>query len=149
MRKVFPWLFLLSLCKLSPAMASDITNQTVLPDIFRVYFNENTGFSHKPFRGAKLKKIPTNNEFTKNPGCYVSCLSKNKKGSIYSIDQHVHLIGQIRVEGEYHDGFCQPKGHEDQDLRISKVFKEKCEESFPERCEKANCWANGKLHRWY
>lgn len=120
------------------------TDPSVLPEQFKVYYNPKLGISKKVYKGATEKVILTNNENVKDgQGCYVSCFSKNAKDAVYPVDTNVYLMGQIRVQGQYHNGNCLPKGFEDKDVRASKEFKAKCEEAFPERCEKDSCWASG------
>lgn len=123
--------------------------QEILPEQFKVYYNQNLGIARKAFNTSAEKIIPTNNEFTEAAGCYLSCYSKNAKDAIYPVDTHVYLMGQIRVQGHYHNGLCLPKGFENQDIRAAKEFKAKCEEAFPERCEKESCWASGNTGNWF
>lgn len=120
-----------------------VSRPDLLPEQFKVYYNPNLGISKKAYKGGAEKVILTNNDVKESKGCYLSCYSKNSTHAVYPIDTNVFLMGQIRVEGQYHNAICQPKGFEDKDIRIAKEFKAKCEEAFPERCEKESCWASG------
>lgn len=126
----------------SAAFAEEITNGTILPEVFTVYYHPEQGISTTAFKEAKARKIFTNNHYKDTPGCYILCLSKNKKRAAYAIDAETYLIGQIRVPGHYADGVCVAKDHEDASIAELTLFKEKCEAAFPERCEKQSCWAS-------
>lgn len=130
-------------------MAELPTNQTILPDQIKVYYNPNIGVSQKAYKGGTEKIIPTLNDFKETPGCYLSCFSRSSKDAIYPVDTNVYLMGQIRVQGHYTNGLCLPKGFESQDIRAAKEFKQKCEDAFPERCEKESCWASGRTGGWF
>lgn len=119
------------------------TDPSVLPEQFKIYYDPKLGISKKVYKGAAEKVILNNNDVKDGQGCYVSCFSKNAKDAVYPVDTNVYLMGQIRVQGQYQNGNCLPKGFEDKDVRASKEFKAKCEEAFPERCEKDSCWASG------
>src|SRR5437868_5802912 len=108
--------------------------KAVLPDDLKMYYSNKAGLSKTNFKGATEKTIPTNNEYTDNPGCYVSCQSKNSKEGIYHVSDNVYMMGQIRVAGHFMNGLCVPKGYESKDLRRSKEFREQCEKSFPTSC---------------
>lgn len=124
-----------------------------LPDAIKVYYSENHGVSKKPFKGAKADVLPTNNEYKDAPGCYIACYSNNPsvapKLGAYPVGGKNYMMGQIRVEGHYHNGLCIPKGYENKDVRTSKEMKEACEKSFPAMCEKATCTANGLTANWF
>lgn len=124
------------------AAPADVTHDTILPEVCTVYHHPEQGVSTTPFKKAKAKKIFTNNDYKDAPGCYILCLSKNKKRATYAIDAHTYIMGQIRVPGYYDGGLCLPKGYEEQSLAEAKALIEKCEEAFPERCEKGSCWAS-------
>lgn len=114
-------------------------NKGMLPEEFKVYYSDSVGISKTAFKGSSEKVIPTVNEFTEVPGCYISCFTKDPKKGIYSIGDNHYLIGQIRVSGHYYGGNCLPKGFENKDVRTATEFKEMCEKNFPEKCEKASC----------
>lgn len=114
-------------------------NKGMLPEEFKVYYSDSVGISKTSFKGSSEKVIPTINEFTEVPGCYISCYTKDAKKGLYNIGDNNYLIGQIRVSGHYYGGNCLPKGFENKDVRSAKEFKEMCEKNFPEKCEKESC----------
>ncbi|HRE31803.1 MAG TPA: hypothetical protein PLD88_07515 [Candidatus Berkiella sp.] len=114
-------------------------NKGMLPEEFKVYYSEKAGLSKTAFKGGSEKIIPTKNDFTEVPGCYISCYSKDAAKGIYNVGDNTYLIGQIRVSGHYYGGNCLPKGFESQDIRNAKEFKEMCEKDFPDKCEKESC----------
>ncbi len=125
-------------------------NKGMLPEEFKVYYSEKTGISQKSFKGASEKVIPTKNDFTEVPGCYITCYTKDAKKGIYSVGDNTYLIGQIRVAGHYYGGNCLPKGFENKDVRTAKEFKEMCEKDFPEKCEKESCTAGSNYTaQWF
>ncbi len=114
-------------------------NKGMLPEEFKVYYSDSAGISKTSFKGSSEKVIPTVNEFTEVPGCYISCYTTDAKKGLYNIGDNNYLIGQIRVSGHYYGGNCLPKGFENKDVRTAKEFKEMCEKNFPEKCEKESC----------
>lgn len=135
---------------LFPSVASAVSpNKTVLPDEVKVYYSEKVGLSRKAFNGGTEKVVPTNNDYKDSPGCYLFCVSKNAKHSAYPISDKVYTMGQVRVAGHYMNGLCIPKGYGDKDVRKAKEFKELCEKSFPEKCEKESCWADANTSQWF
>lgn len=125
-------------------------NKTVLPDDFKVYYSKKLGVANKPFKGGKEFTIPTNNEYKDAPGCYVTCLSNQAKEDAIPVPgTKTYLIGQVRVEGRYRDGLCIPKGYESKDARKSTEIKEKCEQSFPTKCEEKSCAINTNTSMWF
>lgn len=114
-------------------------NKGMLPEEFKVYYNDKVGISKTSFKGANEKVIPVKNDFTEVPGCYISCYTNDPKKGVYNVGDNHYLIGQIRVSGHYYGGNCLPKGFENKDIRGAKEFKEMCEKDFPEKCEKQSC----------
>lgn len=132
---------------LMPVLAFATTpDNTVLPNKIKVYYNENNGLSLKPVKGSAEIEIQTSNEFTKNPGCYLFCISKNHKLGLYSVEHKTYMMGQIRVSGHYMNGYCTPTGYGDKDPRKAKEFIEHCEKSFPEKCESKSCWVDNNTN---
>lgn len=125
-------------------------NKGMLPEEFKVYYSEKVGLSKTAFKGGTEKVIPTKNDFTEVPGCYITCYTKDAKKGLYSVGDNHYLIGQIRVSGHYYGGNCLPKGFENKDVRTAKEFKEMCEKDFPEQCEKESCTAgNNHTAQWF
>ncbi|MGE3318614.1 MAG: hypothetical protein AB7I18_04900 [Candidatus Berkiella sp.] len=114
-------------------------NKGMLPEEFKVYYSEKAGISKTAFKGGSEKIIPTKNDFTEVPGCYISCYTNDPKKGLYHVGDNTYLIGQIRVSGHYYGGNCLPKGFENKDVRTAKEFKEMCEKDFPEKCDKLSC----------
>lgn len=114
-------------------------NKGMLPEEFKVYYSDSVGISKTSFKGSSEKVIPTVNQFTEVPGCYISCYTNDAKKGLYNIGDNQYLIGQIRVSGHYYGGNCLPKGFENKDVRKAKEFKELCEKNFPEKCDKESC----------
>lgn len=124
-------------------------DKTILPDQFKVYYNQKVGLSTKSFDGAQEKVVPTNNEYKDAPGCYVACYSKNEKDSAYYIMDNVYMMGQVRVPGTYTSGYCLPKGFENKELSSAQEFKEKCATAFPTQCQNNSCWADGHTANFF
>lgn len=125
-------------------------NKGMLPEEFKVYYNEKVGLSTKAFKGGAEKVIPTKNDFTEVPGCYITCYTKDAKKGLYNVGDNHYIIGQIRVSGHYYGGNCLPKGFENKDVRTAKEFKEMCEKDFPEHCEKESCTVgNNHTAQWF
>ena len=124
-------------------------NKTILPEEFKVYYKAGLGISRKSFKTGQEKTIPNKNNFTAAPGCYVACYSSQAKNGVLVTDDKYHLVGQVRFEGRYTNGICVPKGYEQKDIRAAKELKVKCEESFPDKCEKRSCQVHGLTSQWF
>lgn len=131
------------------ALMAESPNKTVLPDDFKIYYNEKMGLSRTAFKGAHEKILPMNNDYKDAPGCYVACYAKDAKLGTYRISDSTYIMGQVRVKGGYHNALCIPTGFEHKDLRTSKDMKEVCEKAFPAMCEKEKCWVDGKTSEWF
>ncbi|MBN9288125.1 MAG: hypothetical protein BGO43_13355 [Gammaproteobacteria bacterium 39-13] len=122
---------------------------SLLPDDIKVYYNEKVGLSRNSFKSGKENVLPTNNDYNEVPGCYIACYSSDAKIApqygAYPVGDNTYIMGQVRVKGNLHDGYCIPAGFEGKDIRVSKEMKETCEKSFPAMCEKSTCWANSKI----
>lgn len=59
--------------------------------------------------------VPTVNDFTGIPGCYVAAYSREQTNSVYSVGDRIYVMGQVRVPGRHEGRICQPKGYEGQD----------------------------------
>ena len=124
-------------------------HETMLPEEFKVYYKPGLGISRKVFKQGDEKIIPNKNHFAEKPGCYIACYSKHAHHGVLATDDNYHLVGQMRFEGHYANGICIPKGFESKDIRKAKEFKVKCEESFPEKCEKGSCDVHGLTSHWF
>lgn len=148
----FKWILaatILPLCAQATTMRPDDMR---LPDDIKVYYSAKTGLTHKAAPGAKADVLPTNNDYTASPGCYIACYSNHKvaaKLGAYPVDNNTYIMGQVRVKGHYRDGICIPSGFEGKSIHNAKDLKESCEKSFPAMCEKESCTVNGKTSHWF
>lgn len=124
-------------------------NKNLLPNEFKVYYKENTSISDIPFEGATEKTLPTHNTYSGTPGCYVTCYSRKEKQSIYPLNNHTYVMGQLRLPGQYNGAQCQPTGFENRDLSGLGRFKDMCEKEFPTQCAHSSCWASGETGQWF
>ncbi len=129
--------------------ADAMRDSTLLPQEFKVYYNEKVIVANQPFQGSTEKVLPTRNEFQGTPGCYIACYSHEENQSIYPIGNNIFVMGQIRVAGHYTNKICQPTGFEDKDISAEQEFKFKCEKVFPDKCTKSSCWAGGDTGGWF
>ncbi|MFI4938329.1 MAG: hypothetical protein ACHQJ6_07470 [Candidatus Berkiellales bacterium] len=124
-------------------------NQTILPEEFKIYYKEDLGVSSRNFKGATAKLVPTSNNYEGVPGCYIACYAKNPVEGVYSIGDVAYLMGQIRVQGIYHQSLCIPKGYENKDIRTAKEFKQQCAAEFPKQCKNNRCWVGAETANWF
>jgi hypothetical protein len=87
--------------------------------------------------------VPTVNDFTGFPGCYVAAYSRTQRNSVYSVGDGIYVMGQVRVPGRYEGRICQPVGYEGQDISRLDYFKDLFEQTLPDACRKRICWAGG------
>jgi hypothetical protein len=99
-----------------PACFAQGPDQVILPEDFR---------------------LPTVNEFTESPGCYLAAYTREPGG------EGIDVVGQVRVAGAYEGRICQPAGYEGRDISAEKVFRELFERHFPQVCSGGRCWAGG------
>jgi hypothetical protein len=127
-----------------------IAHKVLLPEDFKVHYHAKFGIQKEASENTTEKTIPTKNEYTQAPGCYVACFSHHKtKDGVYTVGSNQHMVGQVRVKGHYQGKLCSPEGFENQDLRVAQEFKEKCETHFPQKCEKDGCRAGGNTSHWF
>lgn len=87
--------------------------------------------------------VPTVNDFTGFPGCYIAAYSREQTNSAYSVGGGIYVMGQVRVPGRYEGRICQPQGYEGQDISGLDYFKELFEQKLPNACQNRQCWAGG------
>lgn len=150
----FKWILALTILPLCSVQATTMKPDDMrLPDDIKVYYSKKVGLTNHAVKGAKAEVLPTNNEYTASPGCYIACYSSNKdiapKLGAYPVDGNTYIMGQVRVKGHYRDGLCVPSGYENKSVHGSKEMKEACEKSFPAMCEKGTCTVNGKTSQWF
>jgi hypothetical protein len=126
-------------------------NKTILPDQFPVYVLGTTVSRLPPpgpFPGFTQKILPTDNTYKGNPGCYIICYSHDENGSIYPISEHIFVMGQIRILGQYQQRICVPKGYEHSNISTLKNFNKLCALKIAS-CQKNNCWTGGDTGGWF
>lgn len=112
-------------------------NKLLLPNPFPVYTHGTVVVNHS-YPGFKRKALPINNDFKKNPGCYMACYSHDQKNAIYAVSNDIFVLGMVRIPGQYSYRICMP------DASQSKNFP------LPDLCNKYfkscgnNCWVGGE-----
>jgi hypothetical protein len=134
---------------ISPLAIANEADERLLPEQYKLYFNENVGIVNHPFNGATEKVLPTVNAFKGVPGCYIACYSHDAKKSIYPVGGDIYVMGQVRVAGQYSGRVCQPQGFENKDISAAKEFKEICKKNLSDVCGQSNCWAGGDTGGWF
>jgi len=117
----------------------------LLPEAYRVYSNGRSVINYR-VPGFQPVILPTVNDYTATPGCYVACYSHNTEGAVYSVGSNIFVKGQVRVRGEYNGRICIPTDTEGVDISADQYFKDLCNESIPS-C--INCWAGGDTGGWF
>ncbi|WP_445632592.1 hypothetical protein NSTC745_04140 [Nostoc sp. DSM 114161] len=87
--------------------------------------------------------LPTVNDFTGSPGCYIAAYSHQREMSARSVGGDIYVMGQVRVPGHYEGRICQPKGYEGKDISSLDYFKELFDQKLPKVCINKSCWAGG------
>ncbi|RCJ32411.1 hypothetical protein A6769_28185 [Nostoc punctiforme NIES-2108] len=85
--------------------------------------------------------LPTINDFTGYPGCYIAAYSHQKKMSVNSVGGNVYVMGQVRVPGHYEGKNCEPKGYEGKKIDSLDYFKKLFDQKLPKACMNKNCCA--------
>jgi hypothetical protein len=149
MNKMIILCFLLCLAGNALAKSSlhikDTANPTILPNPFPVYTDGRSVINH-PYPGFTQKLLPTNNEYRKNPGCYVVCYSRQANGAIYSVGDNIFVKGQVRVPGVYANRMCVPIHYEGKNISALSEFKNLCNRKI-KSCQ--DCWAGGDSGGWF
>jgi hypothetical protein len=127
----------------------NVQEQSLLPELYKVYYIPNVGVINHPVEGAIEKILPTVNLFKGEPGCYVACYSHQENQSIYPVAEDIFVMGQVRVEGHYDKRICQPKGYESKDISAESTFKQLCENHLKQQCAQLSCWAGGDTGGWF
>jgi C1A family cysteine protease len=121
--------------------------KNLLPEDFKVYVGENGSVVNWPMPGYEERTLPTVNKYTESDGGYIACYSRNKEGSVYSFDNGIYVMGQIRLQGQYIGEIFHPKGYENQDISAVQELKDLCNQTFP-AC-KGGGWAGGDSGGWF
>jgi hypothetical protein len=125
------------------------------PKNFKVWVGEYYVFS-TPAPNTKEVIIPTNNDNSEKPNCYIACYARESTHAVYGgpslFDDLRFVVSQIGVPGRYvykvSKSVCSPKGFENVDLSTDHFFKELCAKKFPEACGNEKCWADGETD-WF
>jgi len=126
----------------SDADLLEMASRTLLDKDFKVYTRGNVVINH-PAAGFTEKVLPTNNDFTAAPGCYLACYSHNEDTAIYGLGDNIFVMGQVRVPGKYVGRICRPEGQAiTADVSAVQSFKDLCNRNFADNC-KDGCWAGG------
>jgi hypothetical protein len=135
-----------SLAQPASGSLSSGADQTLLPDNYTVFTNGSVVINH-PMPGFVQKTLPTNNDYKKNPGCYIACYSRNKENGIYSVGSNIFVNGQVRVAGSYKNRICVPTGYENKDISKEDAFNVQCAKI--STCTNNQCWAGGDTGGWF
>lgn len=122
-------------------------NNILLPSPYPIYTNGSTVINHS-MPGFTRKDLPTNNDYQKNPGCYIACYSHDASNGIYAVGGNIYMNGQVRVAGIYSDRICVPTGFDSGDISQAAKFKQLCSSAI-KSCANGNCWAGGDTGGWY
>jgi len=94
--------------------------------------------------------LPTVNSWLADPGCYVTCHTKDETVGVYAVGNGTYVVGQMRIPGHYDkDGMCVTKLKKDEDMATSRRFKYMCNVSFNVPCQRESCWAEAKTGQWF
>lgn len=126
--------------------ASMPPDQRFLPDTYKVYISGRTVINHFVM-GFNEQNIPVNNDYTLNPGCYITCYSHDAKNGAYEIADNIFINGMVRVAGSYVGRLCKPTGFEQVDLSKETSFVSLCAKL--KTCTNDQCWAGGDTGGWF
>lgn len=156
--------FFLSIFQTSFAAApptQPVYDTNMLPTDYQVYTNKNGVVINHPNPNFWKVYLPTTNNYTGVPGCYVACYSKSAAGlpsAGYQVGNFgIYVHGQVRVPGNYVKRECVPTGYA-AGTDLSKVgpFNALCNQYIAfcagaSACGAANssCWAGGDTGGWY
>lgn len=142
-----------------PSQAVYDTN--MLPTTYNVYTN-GTVVINRSAPGFSKVLLPTYNNFTDSPGCYIACYSRSSAGlpsTGYSIGSGIWVHGQVRVSGSYNVDSsnprnCVPTGYNGQDISKVGPFNNYCNQYVPfcstsATCSSGACWAGEDTGGWY
>jgi hypothetical protein len=94
--------------------------------------------------------LPTDNSWLADPGCYLTCHTKDESQAVYAVGNGTYVVGQMRVPGYYDkDGMCITNLKKDEDMATSRRFKYMCNVSFNVPCQRESCWAEAKTGQFF
>lgn len=128
-------------------------NSLLLPSPFSVYTNGDIVINY-PAIGFDKKLLPTNNDYSGSPGCYVACYTHDKQAGIYSVGEGIYVVGQVRVAGEYQERTCIATNYAGTDISKDEHFKTICNEKITacaqlDQTLSSKCWAGGDTGGWF
>lgn len=122
-------------------------NQMLLPSPLPLYTQNGVVVNH-PYPGFSPVQLPTNNDYTASPGCYIACYSHDAQQSIYRAGNNIYVNGQVRVAGDYNNRICIPTGYVNEDISKAVKFKQLCGARI-KSCANNGCWAGGDTGGWF
>ena len=130
------------------ADAVDTANQTLLPEgTFVIYTDGKTVLNH-PEPGFTEKLLPTVNLYKGAQGCYIACYSHQSDHAVYTVNDNIYVLGQVRIAGKYNNRVCEPTNYAGKDISADPVFKTICTEKI-NTCAGSQCWAGGDTGGWF
>ncbi len=118
--------------------------ETLVPNPLPVYAKENK-VTCTPIHGFEQKKLPVNNDYSGKLGCYIACVSQKPKYAAFSLNYHTHVVGLIRILGQYEQYTCVPKHYKGKNIQNENRFKRLCKKKI-KGC-KHNCWGMAETGR--
>lgn len=119
-------------------------NKQLLPNQFPIYTNGKFVMNH-PAPGFNKVELPINNQYQKNPGCYIMCYSRQP--GLYQVDKDIYAQGMVRVAGTYQNRICRPTDAGNADISAMQSYKDLCNQRI-KNCH-GDCWAGGDTGGWY
>lgn len=117
-------------------------NTALLPSPFPVYTNNKIVINH-PQEGFTKKLLPTNNDYTGHPGCYIACYSHQQKNSIYPVGKDIYVMGQVRLPGNYFNRVCVVNPTQEKLMSPTESCNQKISS-----CHN-HCWSGGDSGGWF
>lgn len=116
-------------------------NKNLLPNSFPVYSNGKVVINHR-IPGFTEIKIPVDNSYDQNPGCYILCYSHQQKNSLYEASDDIYAHGMVRIAGKYDQNrMCHPTDAGNQDTSTMQEYQDLCNTKI-KSCN-GTCWAGG------
>ena len=122
------------------------TLNLLLPEDYKIYVKGESLISY-PEPEYEKKPLPTVNLYGGKDGGYIACYSRDREKSVCHVGGGIHLIGQIRLQGQYKERIFEPKGYEGKDISAVQKFKDLCHLCFPD--VKGDIWAGGDTGGWF
>lgn len=136
---------LISMSLITTSLYAIEPNNILLPNPFPVYTNGNVVINHA-YPGFVKKELPINNDYNKNPGCYMACYSHDGKNAVYAVSKNIFVLGMIRIPGKYSKRICIPDITPKQNYQ-NYPLPTICNRSF-KSCGNS-CWVGGDTAGFY